>query len=403
MRKLDLNEQEVIAVYEKYENARQVSKVFGCSTETVYRILKRNGIPRTHRHPKQSKVVRVSNCNTKYCPATIRMLYVVGRCTTSQIATDTGIPIQCVCNTLRRRYNDVYVSRRSRRDASRSVDVDAVEQEYLAGASTYELGEKYGVNHTTISKWMRKRGHCRGKGGGQGNKGAKASAELARRRYVQRFESVSDKVEYLSGGCGSTTVRCKACGREFWWDSPRMWTMDVPCPRCRGVDNESRHLAKLQRECEREQQRIAACEWRLSVPRICRECGDPFYSEYENANYCCDACRRRAANRRATERRMRRGGGTGTYRHRMRIEVNKNTYDRTVTLGAVYKKFKGRCCMCGCKTVRSKEHKPNQATLDHVIALNNNGPHTWDNAQLLCSDCNSKKRDLGQMRLPIAV
>jgi hypothetical protein len=280
--------------------------------------------------------------------------------------------------------------------------LDVIEQEYLAGASTYELGEKYGVNPGTIGKWMRKRGHCRGKGSNS-SKGGKACAEMARLRYVQRFKSVADKVEYLSGGCGSTTVRCKACGREFWWDSKRMWTMDVPCPRCRGVDNESRHLAKLQRKYEREQQREAAREWLLSVPRICKECEDPFYSEYENATYCCDACRKRAANRRAAERRMRRGGGTGTYRHRMRIEVTKATYDRTVTLSAVYKKFKGRCCMCGCKTVRSKEHKPNQATLDHVIALNNNGPHTWDNAQLLCSDCNSKKRDLGQMRLPIAV
>jgi 5-methylcytosine-specific restriction endonuclease McrA len=33
----------------------------------------------------------------------------------------------------------------------------------------------------------------------------------------------------------------------------------------------------------------------------------------------------------------------------------------------------------------------------------NYGTHTWDNVQLLCSDCNSKKRDLGQMRLPMAI
>jgi 5-methylcytosine-specific restriction endonuclease McrA len=51
--------------------------------------------------------------------------------------------------------------------------------------------------------------------------------------------------------------------------------------------------------------------------------------------------------------------------------------------------------------VRSKHYNPQRATLDHVIALANNGTHTWDNVQLLCSDCNSKKRDLGQMRLAI--
>lgn len=394
MRKLDLNEQEVVAAYEKYENARHVSDVFGCSQQTVYRILKKYGIRRTHRHPKPSNTVRVSNCNTKYCPATIRMLYVVGRFTTSQIATDTGIPIQCVCNTLRKRYNDVYVSRR---DAAKSVDVDAVEQEYLAGASTYELGKKYGVHHETIGKWMRKRGHCRGKGGNS-SKGGKACAELAKRRYVQRFESVADKVEYLSGGHGSTTVRCKACGREFWWDSKRMWAMDVPCPRCRGVDNESRHLAKLQRKYEREQQLEAAREWRLSVPRICKECGEPFYSEHNDAAYCCDTCRRKAKQRSKAKQ-----PSAGGYRKRLRIVRTKATYDPSVTLNAVYRRFKGKCCACGCKVYRSQEYRPDQATLDHIIALANNGTHTWDNVQLLCSDCNSRKRDLGQMRLPIAI
>ena len=74
-----------------------------------------------------------------------------------------------------------------------------------------------------------------------------------------------------------------------------------------------------------------------------------------------------------------------------------------MTLDAVFKRFKGKCCACGCKVYRSKDYRPDQATLDHIIALANNGTHTWDNVQLLCSDCNSKKRDLGQMRLPIAV
>ena len=86
----------------------------------------------------------------------------------------------------------------------------------------------------------------------------------------------------------------------------------------------------------------------------------------------------------------------------MRIKVTKSTYDRTVTLDAVYKKYRGRCCECGCQTTRTSDYDPRQATLDHIIALANNGTHTWDNVQLLCSECNSNKRDLGQMRLAIA-
>ena len=87
----------------------------------------------------------------------------------------------------------------------------------------------------------------------------------------------------------------------------------------------------------------------------------------------------------------------------MRIEITRETYDRTVNTAAVYKKYGGVCCQCGRKTFRTKDYTPLQATLDHVVALANNGTHTWDNAQLLCAECNSNKRDLGQMRLPIAI
>ena len=337
----------------------------------------------------------------KCCPSLVAFLYTFGLSHKS-ICEVTGYNSATVGNIISKKFGSRkergYVVRAKCGLASIGSDaLDVIEQEYLAGASTYELGKKYGVHHGTIGKWMRKRGHCRGKGGNS-SKGGKACAELARLRYVQRFESVADKVEYLSGGHGSTTVRCKTCGREFWWDSKRMWAMDVPCPRCRGVDNESRHLAKLQRKYEREQQLEAAREWRLSVPRICKECGEPFYSEHNDAAYCCDTCRRKAKQRSKAKQ-----PSAGGYRKRLRIVRTKATYDPSVTLNAVYKRFKGKCCACGCKVYRSQEYRPDQATLDHIIALANNGTHTWDNVQLLCSDCNSRKRDLGQMRLPIAI
>jgi 5-methylcytosine-specific restriction endonuclease McrA len=40
-------------------------------------------------------------------------------------------------------------------------------------------------------------------------------------------------------------------------------------------------------------------------------------------------------------------------------------------------------------------------TIDHIIALANGGTDTYDNVQLACKHCNSKKRDKGQMRLAI--
>lgn len=49
------NDQDLIAEYEKCERLRIVAEKFGCSDETVRRALIKNNIPRTKRHPKQTK------------------------------------------------------------------------------------------------------------------------------------------------------------------------------------------------------------------------------------------------------------------------------------------------------------------------------------------------------------
>lgn len=402
MRKMNLDEQKVIELYEKYDSARPVAEAFGCSDESIYRVLKRHGIPRTHRRPKEK--AKTANCRrgARFCPALIVQLDTIAKTSVREIAQIVGSCEGTVTRVLRQHGIAKYSSPVRKSD----FDIDAIEREYLAGASSYELGEKYGVLSTTIGKWMRKRGHRLGKGS-RSSKGGKACAkiagELAIERRRRKFDTIADKVEYVSGTYGSTTVRCKTCGRTFWWDNKRMWSMDVPCPRCRGTDNESRHLEGMRRREERRQQREAAREWRLSVPHICKECGDPFYSERNSACYCSDACRKKANNRRRQERAKRTGVSRGDYHRRMRIMVTKETYDPSVTLAAVYKKHHGRCCECGRKTYRTSGWDPCRATLDHVIALANNGTHTWDNVQLLCSECNSRKRDLGQMRLAMAV
>lgn len=218
---------------------------------------------------------------------------------------------------------------------------------------------------------------------------------------VKKLVDDGDTLELVEYG-EKLTLRCKACGHVFT-RVKGSYNHRFTCPHCYEEDLRRQAEAKARKKYERQQQLEAAREWRLSVPRICKECGQPFYSEYEGAAYCSDGCKRRASNRKAAERKKRRGDGAGSYRHRMRIKRTPATYDRTVTLGAVYKKYGGRCCQCGRMTYRTMGYAPNQATLDHIVALANNGTHTWDNVQLLCSDCNSMKRDVGQMRLPLAV
>lgn len=402
MKKLDIDEGLVLALYEEHETARAVAEIIGCSAGTVYRVLQKHDVPRTHRHPKERKSERTSGCGKKYCWALISMLRTMCDMSYSEIVAFTGYHASAVNKAIIKRCPETRIVRTHKED----VDLEQIAHEYRdLGMTSYELGEKYGVDHVTISKWMRSLGIHKGKPKRIPDKcrgaGAAILKDRCRERVVKKLVEEGDMLELVEYG-EKLTLRCKVCGYVFQ-KAKAGYEHVFRCPHCYEEYLRRQAEAKDRRKHERQQQLEAAREWRLSVPHICKECGEPFYSEYNNPAYCCDGCKRRASNRKAAERRKQRGDGAGTYRNRMRIKRTPATYDRTVTLGAVYKKFNGRCCQCGCMTYRTRDYAPNQATLDHIVALANNGTHTWDNVQLLCSDCNSMKRDVGQMRLPIAV
>jgi len=383
-------ELEICELYERVECARLVTEQLGIKKHLVYRTLSKHGIPRTHRHPKPEPKTRGSN-HKGINPNKVVELYQAGR-TQAEIANE----LDCSQNAVYYHLKKQGVNRKQRTKLDAST-IDEIERKYLAGASSYDLSKEYGVDRGTISEWMRKRGHNLGKGS-KSDKGGKALALIHLQKRTERFSTVADKVELLeSVNKDHNKVRCLECGTVYNWHGGS-WTIDIPCPTCR-------ERAKAHERQKQERDRLykeAAREWLLSTPRFCKECGDTFYSEYENAVYCCDKCRKRAKNRRDAERRKRRGTARG-YRHRMRIAVTPETYNHDITLSSVYKKFGGVCCECGRKTRRTKKYAPDMATLDHIIALANNGTHTWDNVQLLCATCNSNKRDLGQMRLSIAI
>lgn len=402
MRKLDIDESRVLALYEEHETARTVAEIIGCSADTVYRVLRKHDVPRTHRHPKERKRVLPTRCHTKYCNALVVILRKHTSMTFTEIARFTGYPPSAVGNIISRRCPDTKVVRTHKED----VDLEQITHEYRdLGMTSYELGEKYGVNPATIRKWMREIGIVMGKDNPRcqeaaRGKGAAILKDRCRARVVKKLADEGGTLELVEYG-EKLTLRCKVCGHVFT-RVKGSYSHQFTCPHCYEEDLRGQAEAKARKKYERQQQLEAAREWRLSVPRICKECGQPFYSEYEGAAYCSDKCKNRARNRKTAARKQQRGTAQG-YRHRMRIARTPATYDRTVTLAAVYKKYRGRCCQCGRKTYRTKGYAPNQATLDHIVALANNGTHTWDNVQLLCSDCNSMKRDVGQMRLPLAI
>ena len=109
-------------------------------------------------------------CNSKkYCAALVVVLYDGFELSHKEICEQTGYPSSAVGNIISRRIG----TRKERGHVVRakwSVAkttnplIGDIEREYLDGASTYELGEKYGVHHASVSRWMRARGHQRARG-----------------------------------------------------------------------------------------------------------------------------------------------------------------------------------------------------------------------------------------------
>lgn len=193
MSKTQIDESAVIEMYEQVENAREVSEKFNVSRAVVYRILKEHGIKRTHRHDgekKEPKYTYPSHCRSKYCPALVVMLRKMLDLKRSDIVELTGYPVKAV--------DKIFAKRDLTRSSwyGRGYDLDQIEREYLDGASSHELGEKYGVKPNTISGWMRKRGIRKG----HGNKLA-TPIEKTCPRCGKTFTTTHRDKEYCSKTC----------------------------------------------------------------------------------------------------------------------------------------------------------------------------------------------------------
>jgi len=131
------------------------------------------------------------------CNAYVAMLYTILGLSQKEICLETGWTQHTVSNAVSRRCQVNYRDTRTKRRAHAvGYDLDQIEREYLDGATTYELGEKYGVSPNTISRWMCKRGICKGKG----NKSA-IPIEKTCPRCGKTFTTTHKDKEYCSKTC----------------------------------------------------------------------------------------------------------------------------------------------------------------------------------------------------------
>ena len=165
-----------------------------------------------------------------------------------------------------------------------------------------------------------------------------------------------------------------------------------PCDAC---GNPFVAHTALSRFCSRDCRKGSRFR-RKRVERACVECGTVFMAGFSTITRCP------LHQKRSTRRQYRRKHGhSGKIRNRaIRFGVQ---YVKGISRTKLFERDGWRCVLCGCSTPKrliGKNH-PRSPTIDHIVPMSMGGAHTWDNIQLACRDCNTRKstRTVGQLRL----
>lgn len=373
----------VIDLYESGLNASDIAKKLNCSGETVRKKLRKAGYD-------------LNKIRKKYCPALVVMLRTVGNMRFTDICSLLGMSSQAVNSIIRR----AGLADKKRR---RGFDLDEIEREYLAGASTYALGEKYGVCRQTITKWMKKRGHVRGKGYmPKQSKHPSGSHKGHETQRIRAIEKVREKALNDSGGTielkewhdqNNIEFKCLKCGNEFIRCRSKH---PIVCPECKQREYEKQRQQRIEDQKRREAERLAE----YKKEKKCIRCGDVFHSEYKEAKYCSVQCRRNAYKARRDARLKQSGRYIGRdSSHRKRAKKFGVPYDSSITWRSLSKKL-GHCnCeICG-KPCDPNDNRygdigPLYPSVDCIIPMAKGGGYVYGNVQLAHHMCNSYLRDL---------
>ena len=133
----------------------------------------------------------------------------------------------------------------------------------------------------------------------------------------------------------------------------------------------------------------AACRaWREANPERTRALGRKWYAAHPERARAKDRAWRAANPERARELGVRKN-------HARRARQRGLAFDRTVNVEDVYRLAQGWCAGCG-KQMPFEPDSPvvrDRPSIDHIRAVANGGPFTWDNVQLMHRGCNSRKCD----------
>lgn len=122
----------------------------------------------------------------------------------------------------------------------------------------------------------------------------------------------------------------------------------------------------------------------------CIKCGLMHVAKHPQSH--CDSCKVEAAIKQRKQHRQARKGKPRTDQHRKRARLYGSKYE-PINKIKVFERDKYKCYLCRIDVVVSKTYRPDQATIDHVIAMANGGDHTHSNVRTCCHACNSRKGD----------
>lgn len=291
------------------------------------------------------------------------------RGTYQKVQEETGYCFTTIWRVLKE-YN-AGKGRGGNQDTQRKVTDEQILEDIALGLTRHEIAEKRGVHVENLARRMKKLGvHA-----------VYHKPEVIKKKaewhYIESqavlFEERQPGFRYVGYLSKRVRLQCKTCGTVIERAPATIRYKNVECEVCKENKNaEVVRIKALQRKTE------------LRKPKICKECGEVFYSEYSDKIYCSAKCKKKKNAR-----------GSG-YRDRCRkygVEYNAG-----ITRKAVIERDGNVCKICG-KTCNENDRRwgtlgPDFPTVDHIIPLAAGGAHSWNNVQCACASCNSYKRDL---------
>lgn len=202
---------------------------------------------------------------------------------------------------------------------------------------------------------------------------------------------------------------CKHCGKTY---RPKRKDRTSFCSSECAYGYRKAHVLTVEQKRERLKLRAKA-KAKGPFHLVCSVCAAPFVSVQTTRKYCSRACYNATFHRPKVNCHCKDCGVaiTGTkaktycrrcFGKRRKLLSPSNPRVRANRFGVAYQPISPlkvferdawRCQICGCRTPKAQRGKPspNAPEIDHRIPMSKGGPHTWENVQCACRQCNMAK------------